>query len=578
MEQTLPQTVESPADMEAKWQETSARLSIERGMHDWQCRQYWKLGMSYTGIAAKAASLLVGSKFTLGPPRLDRDGLVFVNSNWDLSRDGRRGDANPRRILGQQGLFLEMDEMEPAPYATVSYVWTEFPEVDWDEIRAELERRTGISNLWADRICIDQDDPEDKAMEVRKMSSYYLGASACLIFTKQQGFLEAIEEWKTAGRRLDTKEYLAALDQCVSFIKSSYFERVWTMQELELSAFCYILTPGGWVAGNDIDALLTSAVDSSYIAVPAAARHRPEECRREVWNAGDPEGGFRRMVAVFDKRWTRWGGTDAEWLKSIRRPLMVVWHRAKGRKCSEQKDYLWGISALVEDWEEYGANYEEPMAESMRKVLSKDKSATAILRCRESILRRRESIPRCRESQQKGTLDNLSERFPANVRGPRYEENWAKATPTYQEELSSPSWMPKFTMGVPDLGLEVQLDEDHAEAASFFERRMVMDAVQVWLKKEPLDGVLMIADTKGNIIANDSSITEKIKSSERQDWKRLWVVCQRQKPKSGTDVQYLVLLDGFEHVYLILASTLCAQIEEHPANHREPRSSTCKKG
>ncbi|KAI0159368.1 hypothetical protein BJ166DRAFT_329438 [Pestalotiopsis sp. NC0098] len=482
-------------DTEGEALDEWARLAREKGVHDWRCWQHWKTGMDSTHIAAQAYSNKLEHRKTPRSGHMGKDEQVFVNPDWHLPRDGRRGEANPRRLLCRQGLVQDADTLEPAPYAVVSYVWTEFPEVNLDEIRTEMESRTGISHLWADRICINQNDPKDKAREVVKMSSYYLGASACLIFTKQQGLMEAVEEWKAAGRHPDADEYLAALEQCVNLIKSAYFKRVWTMQELELSAFCYILTPSGWVAGNDIDALLTTAVEITCRAVPAAARHRPDECRRAVWNAGDPEGGFERMVAVFDKRWTRWGATDAEWLKSIRRPLMVVWHRAKGRRCSEQKDYLWGVSALIERWEDLGASYEEPMEVTMRKVLSKDTSATAILR--------------------------------------------------YRETLSFPCWMPAFLDGVPDLGTGWQLDEEHAELVSFSEERIVMDAMQVWPGQERSEGILRIVDAKGEVL-HDLYVGAARHSPRRHDWKRLWVVSQRMKPESVTDAQYLLLFDTNE--------------------------------
>lgn len=105
--------------------------------------------------------------------------------------------------------------------------------------------------------------------------------------------------------------------------------------------------------------------------------------------------------------------------------------------------------------------------------------------------------------------------------------------------------MPAFTGGVPAPGINWQLDENHAEPASFSEERMAVDAVQVWPDMERCKGILAIADAKGKALHDwEVGIRHPLR---RQDWKRLWVVCQRQELKRGTYSQYLMLFDGNEH-------------------------------
>ncbi|KAK4575164.1 hypothetical protein LTR86_001016 [Recurvomyces mirabilis] len=93
--------------------------------------------------------------------------------------------------------------------------------------------------MWADQVCIDQADDEEKAIQVARMSTIYAkaaGTYACdegKVSVSQAVTLSGQETlWTVVGvPRWGDKQ----VDSIVQFFNRSWFERAWTIQELALS-------------------------------------------------------------------------------------------------------------------------------------------------------------------------------------------------------------------------------------------------------------------------------------------------------------------------------------------------------
>jgi hypothetical protein len=111
----------------------------------------------------------------------------------------------------------------------------------------EVTRSLGLDYLWVDAICIIQDDPEDSAVELAKMSSVYLGStltiSAASAKDSMEGFLRD-RDLKTAYGSLfqlpyyprgyddvATGKILLAEHPICDMYQEPIDERAWTMQE-----------------------------------------------------------------------------------------------------------------------------------------------------------------------------------------------------------------------------------------------------------------------------------------------------------------------------------------------------------
>jgi hypothetical protein len=133
---------------------------------------------------------------------------------------------------------IKRTNIKPEYYLAISYCWDQWPEAEPEVLEAkldELSRRLKIRYFWVDRLCVDQDDQDDKAREIPLMREYYMGASACVVLTgpDMQPF-ECIPQHHgallSAYQQIQTNSAgLKSLFSC------KWASRVWTLQEALLS-------------------------------------------------------------------------------------------------------------------------------------------------------------------------------------------------------------------------------------------------------------------------------------------------------------------------------------------------------
>lgn len=109
-------------------------------------------------------------------------------------------------------------------YCCWSYCWSIYDKIDKDEvfdIMCKYTSKIGFRYMWVDKYCIDQNNDNDKAKEIPKMRDYYMKAQVTIVW------LHDIEN----------------IDSDMSV--SEWTERLWTLQEWELSRDKWILVKNG---------------------------------------------------------------------------------------------------------------------------------------------------------------------------------------------------------------------------------------------------------------------------------------------------------------------------------------------
>ena len=120
-----------------------------------------------------------------------------------------------------------------------------------DAIR--LTNELGETYLWVDLLCIDQDDPIEKAAEIAQMNEVYLAATATIVAlcsTDANSGLPGVDEYRPPrAQRIESFEdvRLATVNPSPSDIMSrqdcTWNSRIWTMQEHLLSRRLLFLGP-----------------------------------------------------------------------------------------------------------------------------------------------------------------------------------------------------------------------------------------------------------------------------------------------------------------------------------------------
>lgn len=263
---------------------------------------------------------------------------------------------------------------EGQSYATVSHVWAETMNVQWEAVACEIGRELGVDFVWVDKTCISQTNETEKAEELPKMAQYYTEAKLNVIVLGTLKMAEVINEWIRRGRPMDTDCHRAALNKLAHLLRvptplelyCRYFDRVWTMQEFELARYHVILAADGLVEGEDLDMLMRSA-DRTAMQVLLHDYNG--------WTYDIKGIGFH----FFNNTVVRADVDNQAWAKELRRPLTEVWKLANGRICKDPRYIVWGVLSLTRGGERVQINYSEPLQKVVAELLEKEPNLCDIL-------------------------------------------------------------------------------------------------------------------------------------------------------------------------------------------------------
>lgn len=164
---------------------------------------------------------------------------------------------------------LEKHDDEYCPeYETVSYTWggedddtrrqvPVYVGPYWDVLLQTkncafmlqyVRSRRASQFIWVDAICINQEDPIDRAAQVSKMSSIYQNCRRVIVY---------LENEEPHPKIYRPRQPLATIniEQLMSALKTRYFSRVWVIQEL-------LLPPEALIPINSVDYLVDHRTSS----------------------------------------------------------------------------------------------------------------------------------------------------------------------------------------------------------------------------------------------------------------------------------------------------------------------------
>lgn len=253
-------------------------------------------------------------------------------------------------------------------YATVSHVWDMTDGVDWSNLSRSVGEELSVPYVWVDKTCINQTDAEDKGQEIKMMAEYYSSAKHNVVIFSGFSMAGAVNAWKEEGMEFRTPAYSHAARLAGQLMRHRYFTRVWTMQELELARHNVLLMEDGWVDGHDLDNLLRFMVETWE-------RFKAEQ---------DGEPSNRADLGhMFCNCQRRKSLTSRQWQMSVREPLCDVWRRAKGRRCTNPKDIVWGIISLVKGGDRLKATYNGALSDALAELLALENCLGEVLLIRD---------------------------------------------------------------------------------------------------------------------------------------------------------------------------------------------------
>ncbi|KAK7459514.1 hypothetical protein VKT23_009497 [Stygiomarasmius scandens] len=159
-----------------------------------------------------------------GKTRRKEASSQFLGAAWTSIPNLR-----PQRLIDTQSLQLEyFKESTVVPrYAILSHRWIEGEEVSFREFRklgeetksksgyrkiwaaCQQAKKDGFSYIWIDTCCIDNENSDDVARNIKSMYAYYRNASVCY------AYLVDVHSWRPE-----------------LFENSAWFSRGWALQEL----------------------------------------------------------------------------------------------------------------------------------------------------------------------------------------------------------------------------------------------------------------------------------------------------------------------------------------------------------
>lgn len=100
---------------------------------------------------------------------------------------------------------------QPVQYAAVSYVWAQWKDIT-DVLRRlwGLMERSGLIYCWTDQLCIDQDSPDEKEAEIRRMRDYYSQAAITYVMVPDWS---SIFTWELAGFSMSYRQVYIAVEE-----------------------------------------------------------------------------------------------------------------------------------------------------------------------------------------------------------------------------------------------------------------------------------------------------------------------------------------------------------------------------
>lgn len=310
------------------------------GSGGWMPREIFKAALALLPVREGFVDLKDGGMQAAVRPVSYKHGPLLCPLCWDTGEPNRHSQADlvqPRRLVGSS------DRAEQ--YTAVSHLWSEFKGEDTvTNMRHSAAIVGGPSSLWIDKLCINQNDTDEKAIELSHMGSYYAGAHTTLICPAQQ--VSAVPLVEPNRHLVAIPDQLNGYQGLSTWRQDGWHGRVWTFQEAYLSKNPQVVNSD---TGTGLNACWLD-----FMAF-AATEDKPVRCEvglppyHQITGFGrDHYGGSGTYATPFMQAWAAcrrhaW----APDMSVIQIPLGRLLQLTHERKCTDERDRIIGVLGLA---------------------------------------------------------------------------------------------------------------------------------------------------------------------------------------------------------------------------------------
>ena len=256
------------------------------------------------------------------------------------------------------------------PYVALSYMWGDPTNtvpilVNNLEVQVTVNlrnallrlRKEGVTNIWADAVCINQGDNEERTAQVGRMSTIFRKASQVTVWLGREAEIleQALQIYNT--RSLYDEVRLSLGPFVRELISKPYWKRVWIIQEIAVASHINVYC-GDYKIGWDqfVDMCSLGAGDNA-----PATDNPPDD---------ETGGGFTTLLELRKDTLAR---------KPIK--FLDALHRSRASLSTDPRDKLYALLGLSYDGRHFipEPNYMNSVAESFTEF------ATALIESGESL-------------------------------------------------------------------------------------------------------------------------------------------------------------------------------------------------
>lgn len=310
------------------------------GSSGWMPREVFKAAVALIPVRQGFVDLKEAGMQAAVRPVSYKHGPLLCPLCWDtgdLIRHSQAEFIQPRRLVGPS----DKDEQ----YTAVSHLWSEFK---GEDTLTNMQRSAAIvggpSSLWIDKLCINQNDTDEKAIELSHMGSYYAGAHTTLICPAQQ--VTAVPLVEPSRHLVAIPDQLNGYQGLGAWTKDEWHGRVWTFQEAYLSRNPQVVNSDTGTGLNAcwLDFMAYAATEGEAVRceVGLPPYHQINGFGRDIY------GGSGTYTTPFMRSWAACRQHDwAPDLSLIRIPLGRLLQLTHERKCTVERDRIIGVLGLA---------------------------------------------------------------------------------------------------------------------------------------------------------------------------------------------------------------------------------------
>jgi hypothetical protein len=255
-----------------------------------------------------------------------------------------------------EGHFVHCDLAEAPTYAALSYVWGErrhggsiilegskltIP-TNLQQLLLRLRHSHSKRTLWADAICINQDDIQERNNQVSYMAQIYRKATMVIVWLGELDersqdipqFLETINTAVAKGVTLKNSELSTLYSSMETLLSRPWFQRIWTMQEVCLASNVSILLGSQDLSWN--------ALETSFMLYKEMIVYAEQE--GDTNTSPDSKAAVRFASALFEGRAQLERGRS-----TIERSLHSLILAHGTQSATDLRDKIYGVLALASD-------------------------------------------------------------------------------------------------------------------------------------------------------------------------------------------------------------------------------------